>query len=89
VTIGELEVPLGTAAQWLNGLVGAFIGAAANCVTLIIVDPEHFTPTTVGGWKKLGVAIVVSGGVGAALFLKTHPTPWNGTDRRSNSGTQI
>lgn len=79
---------MGTLKQWLNGLIGAFIGAAANCITLLIVDPEHFSPATMDGWKKLGVSIVVSGGVGAALFLKTHPTPWDGVDRRGN-GTQI
>ena len=68
---------------WLNGVIGGFIGAAANTITLVIVDPNTFSPTSTGGWKHLGISILVSGGVGAALYLKQNPTPWDGaTERR-------
>ena len=70
---------MGTWKQWLNGVVGGFIGAAANCITVLIVDPEKFSPTVTGGWKNLGVSILVSGIVGAALYLKQHPTPLDTT----------
>lgn len=66
---------MGTWKQWLNGVIGAFISSASNCVTLLIVAPDKFSPDVVGGWKRLGVSIVISGAVGAALYLKTHPTP--------------
>lgn len=60
---------------WLNGLIGAIIGAAANGVTLLIVDPIKFSPAT-AGWSALGISTLVSGLVGAALYLKQHPTPF-------------
>ena len=67
---------------WLNGVIGGFIGAAANTITLVIVDPNVFSPTAAGGWRHIGISILISGGVGAALYLKQHPTPWNGEERR-------
>lgn len=66
---------LGTWKQWLNGVIGGFIGSAANVITLLIVDPEKFSPTADGGWRHLGSVVLVSGIVGAALYLKNHPTP--------------
>jgi hypothetical protein len=69
---------------WMIGVIGGFIAASSNTVTLLIVDPDHFNVSTTGGWKHLGISIVVSGVVGAALYLKQHPTPWDGTtDRRT------
>jgi len=66
---------LGTWTQWLNGLIGGFIGGASNAITLVIVDPDKFSPASVGGWKHLGVVVLISGIVSAALYLKQHPTP--------------
>jgi hypothetical protein len=66
---------MGTWTTWLNGVIGGFIGSASNVVTLLIVDPEKFSPGAVGGWRRLGEVVLVSGVVGAALFLKNHPTP--------------
>ena len=77
---------MGNLKAWLNGLLGGFIGAFANSITLLIVDPLKFSPGVEGGWKNLGICALVSGAVGAALFLKTHPTPWTGEERR-NGGT--
>jgi drug/metabolite transporter (DMT)-like permease len=71
--------------NWLNGLIGAFIAGASTTIALLITDPEHFNPLAVGGWKRLGIVVVVSGGVGAALYLKQHPTPWQDV----NPGTPI
>jgi hypothetical protein len=79
---------LGTWTQWLNGVIGGFIGAAANSITVIIVDPEKFSPNVAGGWKHLGISILVSGGVGAALYLKQHPTPIDSTSVAVSTTTQ-
>ena len=65
-----------TLQKWLNGLIGAIIGAGANAITLLIVDPYKFSPSVNGGWKSLGISTLVSGLVGAALYLKQHPTPF-------------
>lgn len=70
---------------WINGLVGAIIGAAANGLTLLIVDPIKFSPAT-GGWSALGVSTLVSGLVGAALYLKQHPTPFEDTVQKLMDG---
>ena len=77
---------MGTLTQWLNGVIGGAIGAAANSITLIIVDPAKFSPSAAGGWKALGISVLVSGAVGAALYLKNHPTPWDGTTERRGNG---
>lgn len=79
---------MGTWKQWLQGLIGAVIAAAANCVTVLIVDPAKFSPSADGGWGNLGLCVGVSAVVGAALFLKQNPTPWDGTERRSNPPAQ-
>jgi hypothetical protein len=68
-----------TVANWVNGLVGAFIGAASNSITLIIIDPEKFSPSATGGWKGLGLSVLIGGAVGAALYLKQNPTPFKVT----------
>jgi hypothetical protein len=70
---------MGNWKTWLNGLIGAFIGAASNTITLMIVDPLKFSPSVDGGWHNLLIVIAVSGAVGAALYLKTHPTPYDTT----------
>jgi len=62
---------------WVNGVVGGFIGASSNVITLLIVDPGKFSPTSQGGWGHLGEVVLVSGVVGAALYLKNHPTPFD------------
>lgn len=77
---------MGNLKKWLNGLIGAAIGAAANGITVLIVDPAKFAPSAVGGWKNLGICVGVSALVGAALFLKQSPTPWDGVTDRRNGG---
>jgi hypothetical protein len=78
---------MGSFRTWLNGLFGAAIGAAANGITVLIVDPSKFSPGAVGGWKNLGICVGVSALVGAALFLKQSPTPWDQVTERRNGGT--
>lgn len=73
---------MGNLKTWLRGLIGGFIGAASNSLTNLIVDPLHFNPMAGGGYKKLGTSVLVGGVVGAALYLKSHPTPWDGQERR-------
>lgn len=70
---------------WLNGVIGGFIGAAASALTVSITDPEHFSPMAAGGIERLSVTIAASGLVGAALYLKQHPTPWDGIERRNGN----
>ncbi len=59
---------------WIHGLVAAFIGGAAASVTNLIVAPESFNMTP-EGLKKLGWAVLASGVVAAALYLKQSPLP--------------
>ena len=67
----------GPIGKWGRGLVGAFIQSAATIITVMIVDPETFNIET--GLAKVGLVAVVSGGLGAALFLSKHPLPvWLG-----------
>lgn len=74
---------MGAARNWLIGLIGGIVSAAANCFTVIVVDPLTFNVNTIGGWKHLGALVIVSALVGAGLFLKQNPTPWNGEERRA------
>lgn len=77
---------MGNLKKWLNGLLGGVIGAVANSVAVVIVDPLKFSPTVTGGMKSLGEVALWSGLVGAALFLKQSPTPWDGVTDRRNGG---
>lgn len=56
---------------WARGLVAAFVGSAANAVTNVVIAPETFNIHE--GLGKLGASALLSGGVGAALYLKAHP----------------
>lgn len=60
--------------KWLRGLVGAFIGSASNCITNMIVDPSDFNIHDSNGLHNLMYTAIVSGVVGAALYLKQHST---------------
>jgi hypothetical protein len=54
----------------------------------LIVDPEKFSPSEVGGWAHLGLGLAISGGVGAASYLKNHPTPFDATTVATSTTTQ-
>ena len=59
--------------NWMRGLIGAFIQAAATSITTTIVAPESFN---FGDQINNTLTIVVvSGVVGAALFLQKKPLP--------------
>ena len=58
---------------WLKGLISAVIGAAANSITVMIVDPQAFNLTDKIG--KLGMVALVSAIVAAAMYLKSSPLP--------------
>ena len=63
--------------NWVRGLLGAFIQSASLVITTMIVDPETFNIET--GLAKVGWVALVSGGIGAALFLQKRPLPgWLG-----------
>jgi len=59
---------------WLKGLVAAAISSVANSASVLIADPTHFSPS-LAGWKSLGSVILVSGAVGAIMYLKQSPIP--------------
>lgn len=58
---------------WLHGAVASAVSAAANTVTLVVIDPLKFNLQD--GWRNLLTAVVVSALVGLALYMKTHPLP--------------
>lgn len=60
--------------KWGRGLLGAAINTAVTSVSLVAIDPVAFNLHD--GLLKLGKAAVVSGLIGAILYLKQHPTPW-------------
>jgi hypothetical protein len=60
---------------WLDGLLGAVISSAAGGVTVGFVDPADFNFGP--GLHKLVTVLFWQGVVGAALFLRTRPTPWS------------
>lgn len=60
---------------WLRGLIAAIVNSAASSVTVVIVDPQDFSPFVDGGLAKLGTVTLVSAVFGAALYLKEHPVP--------------
>ncbi len=63
--------------HWLKGLVSAAIGAAANGITVMIVDPQAFNLAEGAG--KVGMVALVSAIVAIAMYLKQSPLPANGT----------
>lgn len=57
--------------QLLTGALKSAIGAATGLIlTLPVVDYEHFSPMTFGGWKHLGAAIFFTVLVGEARYWK-------------------
>lgn len=58
---------------WLHGLLGAFIQSGATAVSVIAIDPAKFNLNE--GLANLGKLALVSGIVGAALYLKSSPVP--------------
>lgn len=78
------------AERWVNGVVGGFIGGGAAAVTsgpvVSMFAPDKFN-TGSGLHALLGVMgamFLVNGLIGAGLYLKQHPTPWDESqpDRR-------
>lgn len=58
---------------WLKGLVAAFIGASAQTITLIVVDPVAFN---LGNqWKKTLTAALVAGALATTSYLAKSPIP--------------
>lgn len=62
--------------NWINGLVGAVIAAGATGITVAIQNPEAYNLQA--GKEDLITVIIVNAIVGAALYLKTKPTPFKG-----------
>lgn len=60
---------------WIKGVAVAFIGGAANTITVVIVDPVAFNFGE--QWRKTLVAALVGGVLAAAAYLKQSPFPIN------------
>jgi len=58
---------------WLKGLLAAFIGAGANSITVVVVDPVAFNFGS--QIKKTMTVALVSGVVAAAGYLAKSPVP--------------
>jgi hypothetical protein len=61
---------------WGRGLIAAMVNSIASSIVVVIVDPTKFNLFQ-GGAIELGQVAVVSALVGAALYLKQHPDPWD------------
>lgn len=59
---------------WVRGLIAAVVSASSNALALWTVDP--FTFNFEDGLLKMGKVALVSGLIGAVLYLKKHPDPW-------------
>ena len=64
---------IGKIKKWLKGLISAAIGAAANGVTVSLVEPDTFNFQN--GLQSLLTVCGVSAIVAAATYLKEHPLP--------------
>jgi hypothetical protein len=60
--------------NWSRGVVGAAINMSVNSLAVIIVDHSIFD--TSEGLIKLAKLAVVSGLIGAVLWMKQHENPW-------------
>ena len=58
---------------WLHGLLGAFIQSGATAVSVMVIDPQKFNLNE--GLANIGKLMLVSGIIGAALYLKSSPVP--------------
>lgn len=58
---------------WLHGLMGAFIQSGATAVSVMVIDPQNFNLNE--GLANIGKLVLVSGIIGAALYLKSSPVP--------------
>jgi len=59
--------------KWLQGLLSAIIGGAANSITVMVVEPTSFNLQE--GLSKLLSVAAVSAIVSAAMYLKQSPLP--------------
>lgn len=57
--------------KWIMGLFSAIIGGAANCVTVMILDPVAFNVKD--GLNNVLIASGVSALVAGAAYIKQHP----------------
>lgn len=71
---------------WLYGLLDAVISGAAGAISVVIVDPTDFN--IYEGRSRLVAVTLTMALVGAANYLKSRhlPLPWDGIDRRIDSG---
>jgi hypothetical protein len=57
--------------ELILGALKSFVaGATGVIVALNIVDPSKFSVSTVGGWKQLGIVVLIAGGIQEVRFLQ-------------------
>ncbi len=66
--------------DWLQGVVGGFIGGGAAALTsagtLTALDPAYFASHPKGFvFQLMGTLFISNGVIGAMLYLKQHPLP--------------
>ena len=59
--------------KWLCGVLSAAIGAAANTVSLMIIDPANFN--IYGGLNQVFTVAGVSAILAVSMYLKQSPLP--------------
>lgn len=64
-----------TPMQWAYGALAAVIGAAANGVIVVVVNPGTFDIFSVPGWKNISTTCGASALVALAAYLKQSPLP--------------
>lgn len=70
--------------QWLDGLIGGAINSAAGGVIFLMAGFANDPTTGTISYERLGGACLGLALLGAALWLRQHPTPsWDGTERRA------
>lgn len=64
-----------TPMQWAHGALAAVIGAAANGIIVVVVNPGTFDIFSKPGWKNIATTCGASALVALAAFLKQSPLP--------------
>lgn len=61
--------------QWIYGLANAVVSGAANSVTVMLVDPDKFNLSSVGGLEHMSEVAGVGALIGFWMYLKQSPLP--------------
>ena len=68
-------IDLSSTTLWLKGAAAAVIGAAANGVLVVVVNPGTFDIFSKAGWKNIATTCGATALVSLAGYLKQSPLP--------------